>query len=207
MTISAIARTSALTLCAVLIPLAGAQTRISIETEAGVIEAVLDDQKAPLTAANFLKYVDAGQYTGASFFRTVRTKPDNQPGSPVKIDVIQAEVAPEFRRSSFPPVPIERTKDTGLKHVDGALSMPRNAPDSATSGFSICIGDQAEMDFGGRRNPDGQGFAVFGRVTSGMDIVRKIHDSPAGPSGAKGGVTAGDQRLTPPVKILSIRRK
>ena len=85
--------------------------------------------------------------------------------------------------------------------------MPRNTPDSATSGFSICIGDQAEMDFGGRRNSDGQGFAVFGRVTFGMETVRKIHASPSGPSAAKDGVSAGDQRLTPAVKILSIRRK
>jgi peptidyl-prolyl cis-trans isomerase A (cyclophilin A) len=198
---------SVLWISAAMISWAGAQTRISIETEAGVIEAVLDDQKAPATVANFLKYVDAGQYSGAAFFRTVRTKPDNQPKVAVKIDVIQAEVNREFRGRSFPPIPLERTRDTGLKHVDGALSMPRNAPDSATSGFSICIGDQPEMDFRGRRNPDGQGFAVFGHVTSGMETVRKIHDSATGPSGAKEGVSAGDQRLTPAVKILSIRRK
>src|SRR5215469_1791012 len=207
MMISKSARTSVLWICAVIIPAAGAQTRVSIETEAGTIEAVLDDQKAPVTVANFLKYVDAGQYRGAEFFRSVRTRPDNQPKVSVKIDVIQAEVNAEFRRKSFAPIPLERTRDTGLKHVDGALSMPRNTPDSATSGFSICIGDQPDMDFGGRRNSDGQGFAVFGRVTSGMEIVRKIHASPAGPSGAKDGVSAGDQRLTPAVKILSIRRK
>jgi peptidyl-prolyl cis-trans isomerase A (cyclophilin A) len=207
MMISRIAAMSLLWISAVLIPLAGAQTRVVIETDAGVIEAVLDDQKAPLTVSNFLKYVDAGQYNGASFFRTVRTEPDNQPKVSVKINVIQADVNPEFRRKSFGAIPLERTRDTGLKHVDGALSMPRNAPDSATSGFSICIGDQPEMDFGGRRNPDGQGFAVFGRVTAGMEIVRKIHDSPTSPSAAKDGVSAGDQRLTPAVKILSIRRK
>ena len=108
---------------------------------------------------------------------------------------------------SFGAIPLERTKDTGLKHVDGVLSMPRSTPDSGTSGFSICIGDQPEMDFGGKRNADGQGFAVFGRVTSGMDVVRKIHAAPSGPSTAKDGVSAGDQRLTPPIKILSIRRK
>ena len=207
MMISKTAGTSVLWISVAIIQLAGAQTRVSIETEAGVIEAVLDDQKAPITVANFLKYVDAGQYSGAAFFRTVRTKPDNQPKVSVKIDVIQAEVNAEFRRRSFGPIPLERTRDTGLKHVDGALSMPRNTPDSATSGFSICIGNQPEMDFGGRRNPDGQGFAVFGRVTSGMETVRKIHASPSGPSAAKDGVTAGDQRLTPAVKILSIRRK
>src|SRR5690349_1986116 len=184
-----------------------AQTRVSIVTEAGVIEALLDDRKAPITVTNFLKYVDAGQYDGAEFFRTVRTRPDNQPKVSVKIEVIQAQVNPAFRGRSFGPIPLERTRDTGLKHLDGALSMPRNTPDSATSGFSICIGDQPEMDFEGRRNPDGQGFAVFGRVTSGMETVRKIHASPSGPSSAKGGVSAGDQRLTPAIKILTIRRK
>jgi peptidyl-prolyl cis-trans isomerase A (cyclophilin A) len=188
------------------VPLA-AQTRVSIETEAGVIEAVLDDKKAPVTVANFLKYVDAGQYSGAEFFRTVRTKPDNQPMVTIKIDVIQAQVNPELRGKSFSPIPLERTRDTGLKHVDGVLSMPRSTPDSGTSGFSICIGDQPEMDFGGKRNSDGQGFAVFGRVTSGMDVVRKIHAGPSGPSAARDGVSAGDQRLTPAIKILSIRRK
>ena len=191
---------------AIALPLR-AQTPIVIETEFGTIEAVLDEKKAPVTVANFMKYVDAGEYKGAEFFRTVRTRPDNQPKVSVKIDVVQARVNRAFERKSFPPIPLERTKDTGLKHVDGALSMPRNAPDSATSGFSICIGDQPNMDFGGRRNPDGQGFAVFGRVTSGMDVVRKIHDSPAGPTDASAGVTAGDQWLKPPIRIISIRRK
>jgi peptidyl-prolyl cis-trans isomerase A (cyclophilin A) len=203
--ISPIART-VLWIAAATLPLV-AQTRVSIETEAGVIEAVLDDQKAPVTVANFLKYVDAGQYDGAEFFRTVRTNPDNQPKVSVKIDVVQAQVSPASRGKSFGPIPLERTRDTGLKHLDGSLSMPRSTPDSATSGFSICIGPQPEMDFGGRRNSDGQGFAVFGRITSGMEIVRKIHASPSGPSGAADGVSAGDQRLTPAVKILSIRRK
>src|SRR6516162_7584567 len=200
MMMSPIARMSILWMAAVTLPLMP-QTRVSIETEAGVIEAVLDDQKAPITVANFLKYVDAGQYGGAEFFRTVRTRPDNQPKVSVKIDVIQAQVNPTFRGKSFGPITLERTRDTGLKHLDGSLSMPRNTPDSATSGFSICIGDQPEMDFGGRRNSDGQGFAVFGRVTSGMETVRKIHALPSGPSAAKDGVSAGEQRLTPAVKI------
>jgi len=206
MMISRIGAKSVLWMAAVTFPLA-AQTRISIETEVGVIDAVLDDAKAPVTVTNFLKYVDANQYDGAEFFRTVRTKPDNQPKVSVKIDVVQAQVSPAFRGKSFPPIPLERTRDTGLKHRDGSLSMPRSAPDSGRSGFSICIGDQPEMDFGGLRQPDGQGFAVFGRVTSGMEIVRKIHASASGPSSATDGVSAGDQWLTPPVKILSIRRK
>ena len=185
----------------------GAETAIVIETELGVIEAVLEDEKAPATVANFLQYVDAGHYSGGQFFRTVRTKPDNQPKVPVKIDVIQAGVNPEFEKKTFPPVRLERTKETGLKHVDGVLSMPRFAPDSGTNGFSICIGDQPNMDFGGRRNPDGQGFAVFGRVTSGMEVARKIHASPSGPNETDQVVAMGDQRLTPPIKLLSIRRR
>src|SRR6185436_15335633 len=163
MMIYPIVRNSVLWIAVVTLPLV-AQTRVSIETEAGVIDAVLNDQKAPTTVANFLKYVDAGQYDGAEFFRTVRSSPDNQPKSPIKIDVIQAQLSsaaqPAARGKSFGPIPLERTSDTGLKHLNGSLSIARNTADSATSSFSICIGDQPEMDFGGRRNSDGQGFAV-----------------------------------------------
>ena len=190
-----------------LAAIAGAQTEIVIETEFGVMEAVLEDKKAPVTVENFLKYVDAGHYSGGQFFRTVRTNPDNQPKSEIKIDVAQAQVNPEFSKKGFPPIKIERTRDTGLKHVDGSLSMPRTTPDSATSGFSVCIGDQPNLDFGSLRNPDGQGFAVFGRITSGMDVARKIHRSPSGPNETTAPVAMGDQRLTPPIRILSVRRK
>ena len=97
---------------------------------------------------------------------------------------------------------MERTDVTGLKHVDGAVSMARSGPDSATASFSIVIGDQPEMDFGGKRNADGQGFAVFGRVAAGMDVVRKIQASPTGARGAY-----GTESLTPPIKILKAYRK
>ena len=186
---------------------AGAQTQIVIETEFGAMEAVLDDAKAPVTVANFLKYVDAGHYSGGQFFRTVRTSPDNQPHASIKIDVVQAQVNPDFAKKSFPPIQLERTRDTGLKHLDGSLSMPRTTPDSTTSGFSVCIGDQPNLDFGSLRNPDGQGFAVFGRIVSGMDIARKIHTAPSGPNQTNATVAMGDQRLTPPIKIISVRRK
>src|SRR5882724_1110663 len=96
-----------------------AEVPIVIETEFGVIEAVLDDQKAPVTVAGFLKYVDANHYTGGRFFRTVRTSPDNQPKVSVKIDVVQAGVNPDLEKNSFPPFKLERTNDTGLKHIDG----------------------------------------------------------------------------------------
>jgi len=167
-----------------------------IETEMGQIEVELDAARAPVTVANFLRYVDAGHYTGGRFHRTVKLRPDNQPQSTVKIEVIQAGVNPEKEKSGWPPIAIERTNKTGLKHVDGAISMARDGPDTATSDFFICIGAQPELDFGGRRNPDGQGFAAFGRVTRGMDVVRKIQAAP---------VEA--QKLTPPIKITAIKRK
>src|SRR4029450_6114939 len=97
-------------------------------------------------------------------------------------------------RHQFPPVPLERTSVTGLKHVDGVVSMARSGPDTATGSFSIVIGDQPERDFGGKRNPDGQGFAVFGRVVSGMDVVKKIQAAPTGATGPY-----GTESLDPPV--------
>ena len=93
------------------------------------------------------------------------------------------------------PIELERTSVTGLRHIDGTLSMARGGPDSATSSFFICIGNQPALDFGGHRNLDGQGFAAFGRVTRGMDVVRKIQAS-----------AAEAQRLTPPVTITRIVR-
>ncbi len=160
-----------------------------------------------MTAANFLRYVDAGHYTGGRFHRTVRTQPDNQPQSAVKIDVIQAGVNPAKKDAGFGPIPLERTSRTGLRHLDGTISMARTAPDSAVSDFFICVGAQPSLDEGGRRNPDGQGFAAFGRVVRGMEIVRRIQESPAAPSTGTATVAAGNQRLEPPIAILRIRRK
>jgi peptidyl-prolyl cis-trans isomerase A (cyclophilin A) len=168
---------------------------LRITTDLGVIEAELHADKAPATVANFLKYVDAGRYTGGVFHRTVTLRPDNQPNNTVKIEVIQGGVNPEFAEPGWPAIPLERTRDTGLKHLDGTLSMARAGADTATSDFFICIGDQPELDFGGQRNPDGQGFAAFGRVTQGLDIVRKIQAAPA-----------DGQKLTPPIRILKIER-
>lgn len=174
-----------------------AQVPIVIETSAGTIEATLDDKRAPLTTANFLRYVDAGRYNGGLFHRTVKTNPDNQPQSAVKIDVIQGGPNPDFKdQSTWPAIALERTSVTGLKHLDGTISMARSGPDTATSDFFICIGDQPSLDLGGNRNPDGQGFAVFGKVSKGMDVVKKIQMSPF-----------AEQKLTPPIRILSISRR
>jgi peptidyl-prolyl cis-trans isomerase A (cyclophilin A) len=165
--------------------------KVLIRTEMGDILMEVDADRAPGTAGNFLRYVDARLYDGTSFFRTVTL--GNQPRDAVKIEVIQGgEVDPE---KCFPPIVHETTRATGLRHTDGAVSMARATPGSATSSFFICINDQPELDFGGRRNPDGQGFAAFGRVVSGMDVVRRIQLSPA-----------DGQRLTPPVHIRSASR-
>lgn len=168
-----------------------AQPKVVVETTLGSIEVTLDDARAPRTVANFLRYVDERAFDRATFYRTVT--PGNQPDNLVKIAVIQGGV--DGARPAHDPIALERTSVTGLRHRDGTISMARNGPDTATTEFFICIGDQPELDFGGRRNPDGQGFAAFGRVTLGADVVRRIHQSPA---------TA--QRLTPPVSIIAIRR-
>ncbi|HYE87030.1 MAG TPA: peptidylprolyl isomerase [Vicinamibacterales bacterium] len=175
--------------------------RVRVQTELGDIVVEVDQAKAPETAANFLRYVDGGHYDGGMWHRTVKL--DNQPESPVKIEVIQAGVNPERAKSGFPPIALERTNKTGLLHKDGTISMARGAPDSATSGWFICINDQPSLDFGGARNPDGQGFAAFGRVVSGMDVVRKIQAAPSSTSRAS---NAEAQRLTPPIKIVKASR-
>lgn len=175
--------------------------RVRVQTELGDIVLEVDPIKAPITTANFLKYVDAGHYDGGIFHRTV--KMDNQPESTVKIEVIQAGVNPERAKEGFPAIALERTSVTGILHKDGVVSMARGAPDSATSGWFICINDQPSLDFGGNRNPDGQGFGAFGRVVTGMDVVRKIQ---AAPSSTNRTTNTEAQRLTPPIKIVKAAR-
>ena len=165
--------------------------RVAIKTELGEIVVEIDLARAPVTAANFLRYVDAGLYDGSTFHRTVT--PANQPDNPVRIEVIQGGQLPEAKQ--FPPIAHETTAMTGLRHLDGTISMARSHPGSAASSFFFCINDQPELDFGGRRNPDGQGFAAFGRVIAGRDVVRAIQSRPA-----------EGQQLSPPVKIISVRR-
>jgi peptidyl-prolyl cis-trans isomerase A (cyclophilin A) len=169
--------------------------RVVIVTDEGEIEMQVDIVRAPATSANFLRYVDGGFYDGGRFHRTVRTRPDNQPQNEVKIEVIQAAANPSRALEFFPAIPLERTSVTGLAHLDGVVSMARAQVDTARDAFFICIGPQAELDFGGKRNADGQGFAAFGRVTSGMAVVRRIHSSPA-----------SGQNLTPAVRIVRAHR-
>jgi peptidyl-prolyl cis-trans isomerase A (cyclophilin A) len=167
------------------------QIPIVIETSMGRIEAALDSAKAPVTVTNFLRYVDGKLFDHGAFFRAVT--PENQPNNNVEIEVIQSR-----RRSDtggFAPIPLERTSVTGLHHGDGELSMARGGPNTGSDQFFITIGDQPSLDFGGKRNADGQGFAAFGIVTRGMDVVRKIQRQPA-----------NGQTLVAPVTIIAVRR-
>ncbi len=162
---------------------------VRLETALGAIDLEIDLAHAPLSAANFLRYVDAGRYDGGRFHRTVR--PDTEVRQDIPIAVVQAGVAPGHEAEDFPPIPLERTRDTGLRHLTGSVSMARGTPDSASSDFFICLTDLPALDFGGARNPDGQGFAVFARVTDGLEVVRRIQAAPA-----------TGQSLTPPVPIV-----
>ena len=167
------------------------KTYLLISTELGDIRVEIYTDKAPVTAANFLEYVDKNSFRNSKFYRVVRD--DNQPDNEVKIDVIQGGLYSEEKM--FTSIEHETTDRTSIRHLDGVISMARNEPGNATSEFFICIGDQPELDYGGKRNPDGQGFAAFGKIVDGMDIVRKIHRQPA-----------DGQILAPEIRINSVRR-
>ncbi len=166
---------------------------VVLTTELGEIQVEIFVEKAPLTAENFLRYVDEGRFEGATFSRTVRM--DNQPHNKVKIEVIQGGLGFDEHPSQLPPIAHQTTETTGLRHRDGTISMARDAPGSASSEIFICIGDQPELDFGGKRNPDGQGFAAFGRVVAGMEVVRAIQRQ-----------QSRDQLLDPKIRIQEIYR-
>lgn len=153
--------------------------KVLLETDLGNITIELYTNEAPVTANNFLAYIDSAKYDGlAMFYRTV--KEDNQTGNQIKIEVIQAGFFQDslIERFQFKPIIHESTRETGIKHQAGTISMARVEPGTASSEFFICIGTQSELDWGGKRNPDGQGFAAFGKVINGMDVVTKIHQLP-----------------------------
>jgi peptidyl-prolyl cis-trans isomerase A (cyclophilin A) len=174
--------------------------RVIFETELGPITMDVDVARAPITATNFLRYVDGNFYGDGMINRAVR--PDNTVRHDVEVQVIQFQGNPAREDELFPPIPMERTSVTGLRNVKGGLSMARLGPDTATVSFSILIDDQPEMDFGGRRNADGQGFAVFGQVVDGWDVIKKIHQSHTGTDGEY-----KTETLDPPIKILRAYRK
>ena len=174
--------------------------KIWIKTSEGDIKIKLYAKKAPITVENFLKYIEEKIYDGGSFYRVVRL--DNQPQSSVKIEVIQGGLNDDKTKKTFPPIELETTEKTKIKHLDGTISMARGEPNSATSEFFICVNAQPELDFGGKRNTDGKGFAAFGKVIKGMDVVRKIQAKETK-------IWKGNKQpqvLAEPVKIISIRR-
>lgn len=177
--------------------------KVKISTTKGNIVLELYAEKAPLTVANFLRYVDEKRYDGAKFYRVVRM--DNQSTSPVKIEVIQGGLQNDSTKM-LPPIPQETTNKTGILHVDGAISMARGKPESGASEFFICINAQPELDFGGKRNPDGQGFAAFGKVIKGMEVVKKIQQGVTGQDGPTNAYSNPMQLLKEPVIIKSARR-
>ncbi len=169
--------------------------KIIIETDLGNIEAEIFLKEAPITGANFMQHVDAGTYSNkACFYRVVRL--DNQPDNDVKIEVIQGGLYDDETVDKIPAITHETTATSGVKHSDGSLSMARGKPGTASTEFFICIGNQPELDYGGKRNPDGQGFAVFGKVIKGMEVAKQIQlqkDS--------------SQYLQKQISIQSIKRK
>ena len=166
---------------------------ISMETELGSIQMVLYPDRAPITVSNFLRYVDENRYKDFHFYRVVHM--ENQPDNDVKIGVIQGGLGFDKHPMELPTILHETTDKTGIRHLNGTLSMARLEPGTASSEIFICINDQPELDFGGKRNPDGQGFAAFGKVISGMDVVRKIQLLPE-----------TNQILDKVVKVNSIQR-
>jgi peptidyl-prolyl cis-trans isomerase A (cyclophilin A) len=150
--------------------------RIVFETALGAVIAELYPDRAPITTANFLRHVDQGLYDGAAFYRTMRPGAGERPNRAL---VIQGGVDPSCRNPPLPPIPLESTEITGLSHLDGTLSIARWEPDTGASEFFVVIGDSPILDYGAPAKPDGQGFAAFGRVVQGMDIVRAINAAPA----------------------------
>jgi peptidyl-prolyl cis-trans isomerase A (cyclophilin A) len=166
-----------------------------VRTELGSFVIAVDVARAPVTVANFLAYVDAHYLDGGSIYRIV-TPANQTPQTRHKIAVVQWGInTPDDKPAPIAPIAHETTQQTGLLHRDGTVSMARNGPGTATAEFFICIGDQPELDFGGRRNPDGQGFAAFGEVVSGRDVVQAIY--------ARG---QAQQMLQPTIAVQQVRR-
>ncbi len=171
--------------------------RVALTTGLGVITLDLAADKAPITVANFLHYVDAKRFDGAAFYRAVHA------GSGTATGLVQGGLRNDPTKT-FPPIAHESTTTTGLHHVDGAISMARYDPGSAQAEFFICVGNQLYLDADPTQPGDNLGFAAFGRVSSGMDVARAILAAPTSPTEGEG-VMKG-QMLSPVVAIVSARR-
>lgn len=170
--------------------------QVTLTTTLGPIVVRINDKAAPVTAANFLRYVDSKRMDGFIFYRTTRTwGPASQ--------IIQAGNRGDARLN-YPPIKHEATSQTGLTHCTGALSMARAAPGTAATDFFLLLSDIKGFDADPAQPGDNAGFAVFGEVVSGLDIARKIYEAPTSPT-LGDGVMKG-QMLAQPVKILTARR-
>ena len=167
--------------------------RVRLETGEGPILVELDRARAPLTSANFLRYVDAGLLDGANFYRAMKVG--------ASAGLVQGGVHPS---RALAPIAHEPTTQTGLSHTEGAISLARRAPGTATAEFFITLGDMTFLDANPAAPGDNAGFAVFGRVVEGMDVVRQILQAPTSPTEGEG-VMRG-QMLSPRVPIASARR-
>ncbi|MCZ4694567.1 peptidylprolyl isomerase [Ancylomarina euxinus] len=167
---------------------------VVIDTPLGSVELEIYEHKAPITAKHFLYNIDNNIFTKACFYRVVHM--DNQEGQEIKIEVIQAGLFHDSIVDQMPCIEHERTDQTGILHKDGVISMARNQPSTACTEFFICVGDQPHLDAGGLRNSDSQGFAAFGKVIKGMDLVRKIQKQ-----------KEEGQMLIDRIPIISIKRK
>ncbi len=166
-----------------------------VDTALGAFVIAVDTARAPLTVANYLAYVDQRWLDGGAVYRIVT--PANQPAdTPHKIQVVQWGMdLPDGKEPPRPPIEHETTQQSGLLHRNGTVSMARSTPGTAASEFFICIGDQPELDFGGGRNPDGQGFAAFGQVVEGMAVVQAIYRK-----------AQTEQYLKAPIAVRSVKR-
>jgi peptidyl-prolyl cis-trans isomerase A (cyclophilin A) len=169
---------------------------IVIETASGDIELELYEDKAPKTVSAFLKFIDSNYYKNSSFYRVLTD--DNQPSNAPKSNLIQGGIwRSNYKRSqSASRIPHEPTNVTGVRHINGTISLARLEPGTAGTEFFICVDDQPGFDFGGPNNPDGQGYAAFGKVVKGMNIVRKIYNQ-----------REDEQQFDPPVIIYNIKRR
>lgn len=168
---------------------------VIIETNFGNIEVELYPDKAPKSVQAFLSYVDSGLYKNCSFYRVL--KEENQPSAAFKTELIQGGIwQTNYKKGiALPHIPHEPTNLTGLLHTNGTISLARTGPGTASSEFFICVGDQHAYDYGGRANPDGQGYAAFGKVFKGMDVVKEIHNQPE-----------DGESFYPPIEISNIVR-
>lgn len=175
-------------------------TLVVLETTMGEITAAIETERAPITAANFLRYVDEGRFDGIVFYRAMRLDWGEQPNG-----LIQAGTQHDPDRT-LPPVAHEPTSETGVLHTAGALSMARNAPGTATGDFSIMLQEQPGMDADpASDDPELRaGYAAFGHVVDGIEVVRAIHAAPTDPDKGEGWMKG--QMLAEPVKILTARR-